>query len=167
MQNGTEEKYKKISSPGAEVTYDSFVNSTIKESLDFVKVNNLALLLGEILTPIYVYEIYAFFMATFRNICFMDGFHTRICGGTFKRLRLIEVPDTSKLVWQDYDVSLSLPEEMKLELERLRSEDTPPPHDHPYHWVILDPKSKEDKVKPTNLKNSPKFWSCLIRCANI
>ena len=33
----------------------------------------------------------------------------------------------------------------------------PPPHDYPYHWVILDPKSKEDKVKVTNLKNSPKF----------
>ena len=49
---------------------------------------------------------------------------------------------------------------LKLEqLERLRSEDTPPPppHDYPYHWVILDPKSKEDKVKVTNLKKSPKF----------
>ena len=33
----------------------------------------------------------------------------------------------------------------------------PPPHDYPYHWVILDPKSKEDKVKVTNLKNAPKF----------
>ena len=45
------------------------------------------------------------------------------------------------------------------QLERLRSEDTspPPPHGYPYHWVILDPKSKEDKVKVTNLKNSPKF----------
>ena len=58
----------------------------------------------------------------------------------------------------------------------------PPPHDYPYHWVILDPKSKEDKVKVTNLKKSPKFqifefwnghytrhtfWSCLIRCANM
>ena len=58
----------------------------------------------------------------------------------------------------------------------------PPPHDHPYYWVILDPKSKEDKVKITNLKNSPKFQiyefgnkhymqhtfiSCLIRCANM
>ena len=32
-----------------------------------------------------------------------------------------------------------------------------PPHDYPYHWVILDPKSKEDKVKVTNVKNSPKF----------
>ena len=32
-----------------------------------------------------------------------------------------------------------------------------PPLDYPYHWVILDPKSKEDKVKVTNLKNSPKF----------
>ena len=31
----------------------------------------------------------------------------------------------------------------------------PPPHDYPYHWVILDPKSKEDKVKVTNLTN---FW---------
>ena len=58
----------------------------------------------------------------------------------------------------------------------------PSPHDYPYHGVILDPKSKEDKVKVTNLKNSPKFqifefwnghytrhtfWSCLIRCANM
>ena len=56
---------------------------------------------------------------------------------------------------------------------------TPPPHDY---WVILDPKSKEGKVKVTNLKNLPKFlifefwnklymqhtsWSCLIRCANM
>ena len=58
----------------------------------------------------------------------------------------------------------------------------PPPHDYPYYWVIMDPKSKEDKVKFTNWKNSPKlqifefcnkhyrqhiFWSCLIRCANM
>ena len=58
----------------------------------------------------------------------------------------------------------------------------PPPHDYPYHWVILNPKSKEDKVKVSNLKNSLKFqifefwnghstrhtfWSCLIRCANM
>ena len=58
----------------------------------------------------------------------------------------------------------------------------PPPHDYPFYWVILDPKSKEDKVKVTNFKNSPKFqifelwnkhytrqtfWSCLIRCANM
>ena len=57
-----------------------------------------------------------------------------------------------------------------------------PPHDYPYHWVILDPKSKDDKVKVTNFTNSPKFqifefwnghytrhtfWSCLIRCANM
>ena len=56
------------------------------------------------------------------------------------------------------------------------------PHDHPYHWVLLDPKSKEDKVKVTNLKNSSKllifqvwnrhntrqtFVSCLIRCAHM
>ena len=33
----------------------------------------------------------------------------------------------------------------------------PPRHDYPYYWVILDPKSEEDKVKVTNLKNSPKF----------
>ena len=56
----------------------------------------------------------------------------------------------------------------------------PPPNDYPYHWVILDPKSKEDKIKVTNLKKLAKisnfwnghytrhtFWSCLIRCANI
>ena len=58
----------------------------------------------------------------------------------------------------------------------------PPPHDYQYYWVILDPKSKEDKVKVTNLKNLPKlqifdfwnkfytrhtFWSCLMRCANM
>ena len=74
------------------------------------------------------------------------------------------------------------------QLERLCSEDTPPPppppppHDYPYYWVILDPESKEDKVKVTNLKNLPifqiflflnkrymrhTFWSCLIRCANM
>ena len=40
----------------------------------------------------------------------------------------------------------------KLEqLERLRSEDTPPPHGYPYNWVILNPKSTEDKVKVTNI----------------
>ena len=49
------------------------------------------------------------------------------------------------------------------QLECLRSEDTPPPtpppppHDYPYYWVISDTKSKEDKVKVTNLKNLPKF----------
>ena len=56
----------------------------------------------------------------------------------------------------------------------------PPPHDYPYYWVILDPKSKEDKVKVTNLKNLPKFQIfdfgnkhytrhtiCLIRCSNM
>ena len=58
----------------------------------------------------------------------------------------------------------------------------PPSNDYPYHCVILDPKSKEHKVKVTNLKNLPKFqicefwnghytrhtfWSCLIRCANM
>ena len=31
------------------------------------------------------------------------------------------------------------------------------PHDYPYNGVILDPKSKGDKVNVTNLKNSPKF----------
>ena len=33
-----------------------------------------------------------------------------------------------------------------------------PPHDYPYYWVILHLKSKEDKVKLTNLKNSPQFY---------
>ena len=33
----------------------------------------------------------------------------------------------------------------------------PPPHDYPFYWVILDPKSKEYKVKVTNLKNLPNF----------
>ena len=36
----------------------------------------------------------------------------------------------------------------------------PPPHDYPYYWVILDLKSKEDKVKVRNLKNLPK-WQIL------
>ena len=68
------------------------------------------------------------------------------------------------------------------QLECLCSEDTPPPHDYTYYWVILDLKSKENKVKVTNLKNLPKFqichfsnklytrhtfWNCLLRCANI
>ena len=49
----------------------------------------------------------------------------------------------------------------------------PPSHDYPHHWVILDPKSKKDKVKVTNFKKLPKFhytwhtWSCLIKCANM
>ena len=30
-----------------------------------------------------------------------------------------------------------------------------PPHDYPHYWVILDHKSKEDKVRVTNLKNLP------------
>ena len=34
---------------------------------------------------------------------------------------------------------------------------SPPPNDYPYSWVILDPKSKEDTVKVTNLKKLPKF----------
>ena len=33
----------------------------------------------------------------------------------------------------------------------------PPPHDYPHYWFILDPNSKQDKVKVTNLKNLPKF----------
>ena len=58
----------------------------------------------------------------------------------------------------------------------------PLPHDYSYYWVIMDPKSKEDKVKVINLKNLPKcqfflfwnklytwhtLWSCLITCANM
>ena len=63
-------------------------------------------------------------------------------------------------VSQHWEIRSTLPQ--LEQLERLRSEDIPPtqpppPHDYPYHRVILDPKSKEDKVKVTNLKNSPKF----------
>ena len=32
-----------------------------------------------------------------------------------------------------------------------------PPHDYLSDWVILEPKSKEDKIKDTSLKNLPKF----------
>ena len=39
----------------------------------------------------------------------------------------------------------------------------PLPHDYPYYWFILDPKSIEDKVKVTNLKNSPKFQMLKIQ----
>ena len=54
---------------------------------------------------------------------------------------------------------------------------------HIIDQFILDPKSKQDKVNVTNLKNLPKlqilefckknlyarhtFWSCLIRCVNM
>ena len=37
----------------------------------------------------------------------------------------------------------------------------PPPHDYPYHWVILDPKSKEDKSQSHKFKKIAKisnFW---------
>ena len=37
-----------------------------------------------------------------------------------------------------------------------------PPHDYPYYWVISDPKSKEDIVKVTNLKNLPKITNFRI-----
>ena len=54
---------------------------------------------------------------------------------------------------------ITRPQQVKLEqLERLRSEDTPHrlmiTHTIESYW---DPKSKEDKVEVTNLKNSPKF----------
>ena len=53
--------------------------------------------------------------------------------------------------------SSSLQSKNKLEqLELLRSEDIPR-RLHPYYWFIMDPKSKEDKIKVTNLKNMPKF----------
>ena len=56
----------------------------------------------------------------------------------------------------------------------------PPPHDYPYYSFISDSKSKQDKVKVTNLKNLPKIQilelkknymqptlgSCLIRYVN-
>ena len=59
---------------------------------------------------------------------------------------------------------------------------SPSLHDYPYYWFILDPKSKHDEVKVTNLKTLPKiqslefckniymwhiFWGCLIRCINM
>ena len=72
------------------------------------------------------------------------------------------------------------------QLEHLRSEDTPRclmiTHIIKSQVILLDPKSKEDKVKVTNLKNLLKlqifvfwnklymphtFWSCLIRYANM
>ena len=44
-------------------------------------------------------------------------------------------------------------------LEHLRSEDSPrrPMITHTIDQFILDPKSKQDKVKVTNLKNFPKL----------
>ena len=37
-----------------------------------------------------------------------------------------------------------------------------PPHDYPYYWVILNPKSKEDKVKVIDLKECAKILNFLI-----
>ena len=68
------------------------------------------------------------------------------------------------------------------QIESLCSEDTLLPNEYPYYWFILYPKSEQDKVKVTNLKNLPKFqhfefsqqcytwhtlWSYLIRCVNM
>ena len=68
------------------------------------------------------------------------------------------------------------------QLEGLRSEDTPTASWLPIPLSHIGSKSKEDKVKVTNLKNSPQlpifefrnghytrhtFWSCLLRCANM
>ena len=90
--------------------------------------------------------------------------------------------------WKNVFCYVKLTDKLLLKLDLTRTTRTPAfwgypsPHDYPYYWVILDPKSKEDKVKVTNLKNLPKlqisqywnnlymrhtFWSCLIRCANI
>ena len=53
---------------------------------------------------------------------------------------------------------------------------TPPiqtrPHDYRYHWFILDPKSKLDKVKVTNFKNLPKlpifkFWKKALHATHL
>ena len=50
----------------------------------------------------------------------------------------------------------------KEQLECLHSDDPPPPPPPPPPWLPIllshiDPKSKEDKVKVANLKNSPIF----------
>ena len=50
------------------------------------------------------------------------------------------------------------------QLERLRSEDTPR-RLMIYHWIILDPKSKEDKVKVTNFQKIAKIAN--MWCANM
>ena len=93
------------------------------------------------------------------------------------------IDDTTVLIIQDWIMVMTV-----TVIKTTRTTKTPafwgyplPPHDYPYYWVILDPKSKEDKVKITNLNNLPKFqiyqfwnklcmqhtfWSCLIRCAN-
>ena len=75
--------------------------------------------------------------------------------------------------------------EIKIKLEQLEclhSEISLLPHDYPYEWFTSDPKSKQDKVKVTNLKKMPKiqilkfcsklyilqtFWSYLIKCMNM
>ena len=36
-------------------------------------------------------------------------------------------------------------------------EKKPPPHDYPYYWFVSDPKSKQDRVRVTTLKNLPKI----------
>ena len=36
----------------------------------------------------------------------------------------------------------------------------PPPLHYAYYWFILDPKSKQDKVKVTHFKNLPKLQMC-------
>ena len=80
---------------------------------------------------------------------------------------------------------LKVPSPHLNQLECLHSENTPPPPPpppplhYPYYWFILDPKSKQDKVKVTNFKKLAKiqilesckklytqhtFGRCLIRC---
>ena len=47
---------------------------------------------------------------------------------------------------------------IKLEqLERMHSEIPLPPHDYPDQWFTSDPKSKQEKVKVTNLKKLSKI----------
>ena len=114
------------------------------------------------------------------NLC---GFYANMKqgpAGTSRRAPQVSVTDDLRSVFKLSFVITS---------DKTRTTRTPafwgypsPPNDYPYHWVILDPKSKEDKVKFTNLRNLPKFksfefwnkyykqhtfWSCLTRCANM
>ena len=70
--------------------------------------------------------------------------------------------------WRHHAIGLRMLSRNKLEqLEPLRSEIPPPPHDYPYKWFKSDPKSKQAKVKVTNFKKLPKMQILIYFATNI
>ena len=64
-----------------------------------------------------------------------------------KNISVILIDLISKRINHSFNPLTHWPWHKLEQLERLRSEDTPPPpHDYPHYWVMLDPKSKQGRM---------------------